>query len=148
MLCPKCNKDNPADASFCEECGAQLESICPACKASVSPGARFCKKCGTAIASTKADVSTTVSSTKSQIRVAADGGASEAADGERKTITVLFGDIKGSMGQIEDLDPEEARAIVDPALAIMAEAVNRYQGHDRAIDRRRGVRSVRRSDRA
>ena len=33
------------------------------------------------------------------------------------------------MGQIEDLDPEAARAIVDPALTIMAEAVNRYQGH-------------------
>jgi class 3 adenylate cyclase len=52
-----------------------------------------------------------------------------ALDGERKTITVLFADIKGSMSQIEDLDPEAARAIVDPALRIMAEAVNRYQGH-------------------
>jgi ribosomal protein L40E len=55
MLCAKCNKDNPADASFCEECGAQLELICPACKASVSPGARFCKKCGTALADTRPD---------------------------------------------------------------------------------------------
>jgi class 3 adenylate cyclase len=42
---------------------------------------------------------------------------------------VLFADIKGSMSQIEDLDREAARAIVDPALAIMAEAVNRCQGH-------------------
>ncbi|HEY2663315.1 MAG TPA: adenylate/guanylate cyclase domain-containing protein [Candidatus Binataceae bacterium] len=41
---------------------------------------------------------------------------------------MVFADIKGSMSQIEDLDPEAARAIVDPALAIMAEAVNRYQG--------------------
>jgi len=44
-------------------------------------------------------------------------------------VTVLVADIKTSMGQIEDLDPEEARAIVDPALAIMAEAVNRHQRH-------------------
>jgi class 3 adenylate cyclase len=51
------------------------------------------------------------------------------SDGERKTITLLFADIKGSMNQIEDLDSEAARAIVDPALAIMAEAVNRYEGH-------------------
>ena len=61
MRCPSCNHDNPADASFCEECGAKLELICPACKASVSPGARFCKKCGTAIGPAKPD-STTVSS--------------------------------------------------------------------------------------
>src|SRR5271167_1373704 len=46
--------------------------------------------------------------------------------GERKTITVLFADSRDSMSQIEDLDPEAARAIVDPALAIIAEAVNCY----------------------
>ena len=73
MRCASCNRDNPADASFCEECGAKLELICPACKASVSPGARFCKKCGTAIGPIKAAASTTVSSAKSQIIVAADG---------------------------------------------------------------------------
>src|SRR5437879_2706494 len=62
MRCASCNRDNPADASFCEECGAKLELICPACKASVSPGARFCKKCGTAIGPTNAATSTTISS--------------------------------------------------------------------------------------
>ena len=96
MRCPSCNHDNPDDASFCEECGAKLELICPACRASVSPGARFCKKCGTAIGPTKAAASTTVASPKSQIIVAADGAASEAIDGERKTVTALFADIKGS----------------------------------------------------
>src|SRR5208282_5566180 len=115
MLCAKCNQDNPADASFCEGCGSKLELACPACKASLSPGARFCKKCGTAIGSTKADASATGSSTKSEIRVAADAGASEAVEGERKTVTALFADIKGSMELMEDLDPEEARAIVNPA---------------------------------
>src|SRR5439155_4341862 len=84
MRCPSCNHDNFGDASFCEECGAKLELICPACKASVSPGARFCKKCGTAIGPTRAAASSTVSSPKSQILVAADGAASEAIDGERK----------------------------------------------------------------
>jgi class 3 adenylate cyclase len=49
-------------------------------------------------------------------------------DGERKTVTVLFADIKGSMELIEDLDPEEARAIVDPALKLMIDAVHRYDG--------------------
>jgi len=36
-------------------------------------------------------------------------------DGERKPVTALFADIKGSMDLMEDLDPEEVRAIVDPA---------------------------------
>ncbi len=127
-LCPKCNKDNPADAAFCEECGAKLELVCLACKASVSPGARFCRKCGTAIGSEKVDASRTVSSTKSQITVAADGEAS-ALEGERKTVTALFADIKGSMDLMEDLDPEEARAIVDPALKLMIDAAHRYGGY-------------------
>src|SRR5208337_174494 len=50
-------------------------------------------------------------------------------EGERKTVTVLFADIKGSMELIEDLDPEDARAIVDPALKLMIEAVQRYEGY-------------------
>jgi class 3 adenylate cyclase len=41
---------------------------------------------------------------------------------------MLFADIKGSMDLMEDLDPEEARAIVDPALKLMMEVVQRYGG--------------------
>jgi predicted ATPase/class 3 adenylate cyclase len=134
MRCPSCNNDNPADAVFCEGCGTKLELICPACKASVSPGARFCKKCGTAVDPTRAASSTTVASPtavspKAQITVAADGAASEAIEGERKTVTALFADIKGSMDLMEDLDPEEARAIVDPALKLMIDAAHRYDGY-------------------
>ena len=50
-------------------------------------------------------------------------------DGERKTVTALFADIKGSMELIEDLDPEEARRLVDPALKLMMDAVHRYEGY-------------------
>ena len=52
-----------------------------------------------------------------------------AADGERKTITALFADLKGSTALIEGLDPEDARAIIDPALQIMMDAVHRYDGY-------------------
>src|SRR5206468_1216003 len=65
-------------------------------------------------------------------RILAEQAAMEArgtADGERKIITALFADIKGSMELIEDLDPEEARAIIDPALHLMMEAVHRYEGY-------------------
>src|SRR5262249_246296 len=55
--------------------------------------------------------------------------AQGAPDGERKTITALFADIKGSMALLEDLDPEEARRIIDPALQRMMAAVHRYEGY-------------------
>jgi class 3 adenylate cyclase len=55
--------------------------------------------------------------------------ASTTLDGERKTVTALFVDIKGSMELMEDLDPEEARTIVDPALSLMIDAARRYDGY-------------------
>jgi class 3 adenylate cyclase len=63
------------------------------------------------------------------VRVVANLPASTAIEGERKTVTALFADIKGSMDLMEDLDPEEARAIVDPALKLMMDAVHRYDGY-------------------
>jgi class 3 adenylate cyclase len=59
----------------------------------------------------------------------AEQTATDVMDGERKTVTALFADIKGSMELLEDLDPEEARAIVDPALKLMIDAVHRYGGY-------------------
>ena len=50
-------------------------------------------------------------------------------EGERKTITALFADLKGSTALIEGLDPEEARALIDPALQLMMEAVHQYEGY-------------------
>src|SRR5215510_3614916 len=65
-------------------------------------------------------------------RIQAEREAMEArgvADGERKSITALFADIKGSTDLIADLDPEEARAILDPTLKLMMDAVHRYEGY-------------------
>jgi class 3 adenylate cyclase len=65
-------------------------------------------------------------------RILAEQAALEARgalDGERKTITALFADIKGSMDLLEDLDPEDARQLIDPALSLMMEAVHRYEGY-------------------
>ncbi|HEX3409235.1 MAG TPA: adenylate/guanylate cyclase domain-containing protein, partial [Candidatus Binataceae bacterium] len=52
-----------------------------------------------------------------------------ALQGERKTVTALFADIKGSTELMEDLDPEEACAIIDPAIKLMIDAVQRYGGY-------------------
>ncbi len=65
-------------------------------------------------------------------RIRAEQAALEArgsTEGERKTITALFADLKGSTALIEGLDPEEARAIIDPALQLMMDAVHRYEGY-------------------
>jgi class 3 adenylate cyclase/predicted ATPase len=65
-------------------------------------------------------------------RIRAEQAAMEArgaADGERKTITALFADLKGSTALIEGLDPEDARAVIDPALQLMMDAVHRYEGY-------------------
>jgi class 3 adenylate cyclase len=65
-------------------------------------------------------------------RIRAEQAALEArgaSDGERKTITALFADLKGSTALIEGLDPEEARSIIDPALQLMMDAVHHYDGY-------------------
>src|SRR5262250_2124504 len=51
-----------------------------------------------------------------------------ALEGERKQVTVLFADLKGSTELIRDLDPEDAQTLLDPALRHMMEAVHRFEG--------------------
>jgi class 3 adenylate cyclase len=51
-----------------------------------------------------------------------------AMEGERKQVTVLFADLKGSMELLADRDPEEARQLLDPVLERMMAAVHRYEG--------------------
>src|SRR5216683_1380464 len=124
MLCSSCKTENAADAAFCEQCGAKLELLCPACRTAVNPGARFCKKCGTALG----EAAPARKSAAAPV-VVAETSAPETLDGERKTVTALFADIKGSTELMEDLDPEEARALVDPALKLMIDGVHRYDGY-------------------
>jgi class 3 adenylate cyclase len=65
-------------------------------------------------------------------RIRAEQAALEArgaTDGERKTITALFADLKGSTALIEGLGPEEVRAIIDPTLQLMMDAVHQYDGY-------------------
>src|SRR5262249_28233687 len=54
--------------------------------------------------------------------------ARRALEGERKQVTVLFADLKGSTELIADLDPEAAQKLLDPALQHMMAAVHRFEG--------------------
>jgi class 3 adenylate cyclase/tetratricopeptide (TPR) repeat protein len=127
MRCSKCARDNPDDAKFCVGCGNPFGARCAKCRAENPANASFCKQCGTRLGGLAAPAAATASSER--VSVSAEQADSAALDGERKTVTALFADIKGSMELIEDLDPEEARAIVDPALKLMMDAVQRYGGY-------------------
>jgi len=95
MTCSQCAGENPADAVFCENCGAKLDRTCPSCGAAVSPEARFCKKCGHALGSQPPSGVLPKTLNQTGVRVVADLPASTAIEGERKTLTALFADIKG-----------------------------------------------------
>jgi hypothetical protein len=131
IRCTKCGTESTTSRRFCAACGSPLSSRCPKCGAENAPSSAFCEDCGTALGSAApaATRSSQAASTVSEIRVTQEQtDASTTIDGERKTVTALFADIKGSTELMRDLDPEEARAIVDPVLQLMMEAVHRYDG--------------------
>jgi class 3 adenylate cyclase/tetratricopeptide (TPR) repeat protein len=125
--CQACGHENPADNRFCGGCGAPLANLCPKCGAENPHDHRFCGKCGSALGPA-AQAASTKKSDRPQTHIA-QTPAPENLEGERKTVTALFADIKGSTELEQDLDPEEARAIVDPALKLMIDAVQRYDGY-------------------
>jgi class 3 adenylate cyclase len=133
MRCTRCETESTSGRKFCAACGSPLSRRCPKCGADNAPASAFCEDCGAALAGSAAPAaasSARAASTAPEVRVTLEPPhASTTIDGERKTVTALFADIKGSMELMEDLDPEEARAIVDPALRLMIDAVHRYDGY-------------------
>jgi class 3 adenylate cyclase/tetratricopeptide (TPR) repeat protein len=133
MKCPRCQHENLSDSAFCDECGARLEAACPACGEANRSGAKFCRKCGQALsgAVVASPATTKFASPESYTpkHLAERIVNSKAAlEGERKQVTVLFADLKGSMELLANRDPEEARKILDPVLERMMEAVHHYEG--------------------
>src|SRR6516225_9134990 len=125
MRCAKCGADNREERKFCAKCAAPLARLCPQCGASNEPGEDFCGECAAALG--QPPFAPAKKSNDAPILVA-ETTAPQNLEGERKTVTALFADIKGSMELMEDLDPEEARAIVDPALKLTIDAVRRHEG--------------------
>jgi class 3 adenylate cyclase/tetratricopeptide (TPR) repeat protein len=101
MRCPGCSTDNPVGNSYCETCGARLVTACARCGHENSPNARFCGSCGASLS---------------------------APEGERKHATVMFADVVGSTQLIARLDPEQAMERLQPMVAAMCAAVQRFDG--------------------
>jgi class 3 adenylate cyclase len=128
VTCPQCRHENPAQARFCMGCGARLAAHCASCGTDLPSEARFCFSCGAAVATgtTSAPRSPDTYTPKHLAERILTSKA--ALEGERKQVTVLFADLKGSMELLADRDPEDARKILDPVLEHMMEAVHHYEG--------------------
>ena len=132
MKCPRCQHENEAGAKFCEECAASLARTCVNCGRLLSPAAKFCPECAhsTGLAG-QAPAAPRFTSPQSYTpkHLAERILTSRAAlEGERKHVTVLFADLKGSMELLADRDPEEAHKLLDTVVGHMMEAVHLYEG--------------------
>jgi class 3 adenylate cyclase/tetratricopeptide (TPR) repeat protein len=129
MKCARCQHDNRPGAKFCEECATPLARACTNCGAQLSPTAKFCSECAHPVgqAATAPRFGAPEAHTPKHLAEKILTGKA-ALEGERKQVTVLFADLKGSMELLADRDPEEARRLLDPVLEHMMEAVHRYEG--------------------
>src|SRR5213593_4418871 len=130
MKCPRCQHENPPQAKFCLECGARVALICTKCRSELPASAKFCLECGEPVASQPTAERRFASPEAYTPKHLAEKilTSKAALEGERKQVTVLFADLKGSMELLAGRDPEEARKILDPVLDRMIEAVHRYEG--------------------
>src|SRR5262245_21048044 len=134
MLCPRCQFDNSTDSAFCDECGMRLEIACPNCGEPNRRSAKFCRNCGQAISQTASTAPSPVPGMPSPDTYVPRHLAEKILasrhklEGERKQVTVLFADIRGSTQLIEGRDPEDAQKLIDPVLRVMMDAVHRYEG--------------------
>jgi len=130
MQCPRCQHENPPQPKFCLECGVRLALTCPKCRSELPASAKFCLECGEPVvwrAGTESRITSPERYTPKHLaeKILTSRAALE---GERKQVTVLFADLKGSMELLADRDPEEGRKLLDPVLEHMMEAVHRYEG--------------------
>jgi len=125
--CPRCHQENPSAAKFCLECGARLPTACAACGAEIPAGGSFCSECGRSVGNVTNRYPSPDTYTPRHL-ASKIITSKTALEGERKQVTVLFADLKGSMELLADRDPEEARKLLDPVLERMMEAVHWYEG--------------------
>jgi class 3 adenylate cyclase/tetratricopeptide (TPR) repeat protein len=132
MKCAQCHHENESGAKFCEECAAPLRRACTNCGRHLSATAKFCPECAHPTGRTEAPRSASRFGAPDSYtpKYIADRilTSKAAIEGERKRVTVLFADLRGSMEMIADRDPEAARRLLDPVVEQMMGAVHRFDG--------------------
>ena len=130
MNCSRCDHENPDDSRFCAQCGNQLEKTCPVCSAPVAAADRFCSNCGTALTGTgqPTERDHTEYVPEEMLSKITEAQSGHAMRGERRTVTMLFADIKGSTAVAETLDPEDWADVINGAFEHLIAPVYRYEG--------------------
>src|SRR5262245_37705198 len=128
MRCGRCTAENPEHASFCLECGGQLDHRCAACGAKLPGRAKFCLECGKPVGTAPLAPAPEPRAYTPKHLAEKILTSRSALEGERKQVTVLFADVKGSMDLAEQLDPEEWHKILDRFFQILTEGVHRFEG--------------------
>jgi len=131
VSCPSCGHENREDARFCGECAAPLAAdlTCPSCGRSNPLGQRFCDGCARPLTAELPAPPGREPRTYTPKHLADKILQSKSVlEGERKQVTVLFADVKGSMELQEGIDPEEWHGIMDRFFQILTEGVHRFEG--------------------
>jgi class 3 adenylate cyclase/tetratricopeptide (TPR) repeat protein len=136
MRCPRCESDNPDGMKFCIECATPLARSCPNCHFVNPPQARYCGQCAASLSGSLPAAASPPHAPHAETPLSYTPAylaekilhSKTALEGERKQVTVLFADLKGSMELLADRDPEDARGLLDPVLERMMAAVHRYEG--------------------
>jgi adenylate cyclase len=115
--CHACGAANPEGSRFCGSCGAAMAQVvaCSSCGSENPIDQAFCNSCGTRLDGQQVQPSVP-SATQSEI------------DGERKQVTVLFADVKGSMDMAEQVDPDKWREIMQRFFSLLSDGVRRFEG--------------------
>ena len=109
MKCPRCQQENPPQAKFCLECATPLALRCTNCKTQLPAGAKFCFECATPVSAPGAPPRLASPEAYTPKHLAEKILTSKAAlEGERKQVTVLFADLKGSMELLATAIPRRA----------------------------------------
>jgi class 3 adenylate cyclase/tetratricopeptide (TPR) repeat protein len=140
MKCASCGTENLEGAKFCQECGSALARSCVRCRTPLAAAAKFCMSCGHPVAGTApvpAPAEPVASLPNDRMRryipeellakleAARAGGGMQ---GERRVVTILFCDVKGSTAAAERLDPEEWADIMNGAFEHLIAPIYRYEG--------------------
>src|SRR5438034_10200754 len=128
MTCPRCQHSSPPGARFCEECATPVARTCSNCGAPLSATAKFCHACAHPVVTGICGQSRSPESYIPKHLAEKILISRSAIEGERKQVTVLFADLKGSMELIANRDPEEARKLLEGVVERMMAAVHRYEG--------------------
>ncbi|HVR33070.1 MAG TPA: adenylate/guanylate cyclase domain-containing protein [Acidimicrobiia bacterium] len=129
MQCRNCGHHNSGDARFCARCGTGLTVTCGVCGTVAEAGAAFCTNCGAPVGEAATGGSELHRYLPQELLTKLEAARTgRAMTGERRTVTMLFADIRGSTAAAETLDPEDWAEIINGAFEHLIAPVYRYEG--------------------